>query len=184
MVRRHYPKAVCSFPLQESFTDYPDPHVNAVVVYMAGCDHTCPGCQNQSLQKFDGTGLTSFTECGAPILMTAIIDACERYRTDKIVLLGGDPLASMNRDMTRWLCRELGEHYDICIYTGYDAKTVESFHISGFAYVKAGLFQATNARPSGKTGTCMTFASPNQDLYDKSMKKVSKNGILKFKKVS
>ena len=178
------PTAVCSFPLQESFTDYPDPHANAVLVYMAGCEHQCPECQNPELQKSDASGLTSFRRYDGTALMQEIIRAAERFRTTKIVLLGGDPLATCNRSMTTWLCAALGDRYDICIYTGYNAETVESFGITGFAYVKAGRFDACSARPAQKTDTTMILASSNQDLYDRSMKKLSKHGILTFKKVS
>lgn len=176
--------AICSYPLQESFTDYPDPHSNAVVVYMAGCDHRCKDCHNPELQNVQTIDLTSFCTYTALTLARAIIEAAHRFRTNKVVLLGGDPLAPMNRDMTRWLCTQLGAHYDVCIYTGYDASAVEAFSLTGFAYVKAGLYDTSAARRSGKNDRQMIFASSNQNIYGPQLKKLSKHGILTFKKVS
>ena len=174
----------CSFPLQESFTDYPDPRSSAVTVYMAGCEHRCPGCQNPDLQKYDANGLTSFQRCTPADLIERIVDACDRFRTRHIVLLGGDPLAEQNRAATAYLCRRLGAEYLICIYTGYSAATVTELGITGFAYVKAGKYDVTNAQPAEKTDAFIKLASSNQEFYDATLTCRSSRGILKFKKVS
>lgn len=172
----------CSLPLQESFTAYPDPSISAVVVYMAGCDHACPGCQNPELQS--DTDAESVTLCSAGELAEYIRAAAYQYRTDKVVLMGGDPLSCSNRDATRWLCATLSGEFDICIYTGYTASEVQLFDITGYTYIKTGRYDASHNRQSFKNDRQMVLASPNQEFYNGSLEKVSKQGIITFKKVS
>ena len=40
-----------SIELDETFLDYPDPEGTAIIVYMAGCSHHCPGCHSPFLQQ-------------------------------------------------------------------------------------------------------------------------------------
>ena len=180
-----YMKQVCiAWPLTETFSDYPDPRACAVAVYMTGCDHNCPGCQNPELKSHDGLDMDAFLWRSVSDLEKDIADACEKYRTNCVVLLGGDPLAACNRDVTRELLRRIGKRYTICLYTGYDIAFIQSQNLSGFTYVKTGKFHEHEKQLSGKTDTLMRLASSNQTIYDRHFKRISHNGTLTFRKVS
>ena len=176
-------RAYVCFPLEETFSDYPDPCSSAVAVYMSGCYHGCAGCQNPALQDF-AIKDSRFIYVTADELLDDIRQACKKYRTDKVVLMGGDPLAGSNCNVTRELLNLNDGEFDICIYTGYSAATVESMMITGFTYVKVGTFDITRTRASYKNDRRMVLSSDNQNFFDTRLRRISHHGILKFKKVS
>lgn len=77
-------------------------------IYLAGCTHRCPGCQNP--QSWDDTG-------GIPMTIDEIM---ERVKDNglPVTLSGGDPL--MNPDRLRPLLEAMRENrINVWVYTGY-----------------------------------------------------------------
>lgn len=173
-----------------SFQDYPDPEAHALVVSFVGCPHKCPSCHNRFLQDKQGltqassaddrlpgrfVSFSSFEEASAKLAFEL-----RRNNTRKLVLEGGEPLLfGPNLSFTKYLCSNPA--YEVCIYTGYDVKHVAGLRLSGFQYLKCGLFDITQVRPSYKTDEEMVLASPNQEFYDHEFRQISINGVLKFK---
>lgn len=146
--------------LQETFLDYPDPEGSAVILFMSGCIHCCPGCQNPELQqsvKYDETKES---------LCNRIVEFSKRSDTNKLVLSGGDPLAPKNIEYTKYILETLGISFDICIYTGYSYSDIKKFGLAGYKYIKCGKFDILHKQNSFKTDEMIQFASPNQELYE------------------
>ena len=160
--------------IEETFLDYPSPEGNAVLVYLTGCEHHCPNCHSPILQK-----IQDYIDTPEE-LTEKITDYCKRADTNKIVLLGGDPLHPANLELTRYILNKIGKTHDICVFTGYDIDYVKENKLTGAKYWKCGLFIQEQARKSGKTDTEYTLASPNQNFYDENYNQISQNGILNF----
>ena len=151
--------------------EYPDNHSISTILYFNGCHRNCPGCQNKELQK-DEEKPISFN-----ILIEDIIKYCERLATTKIVLCGGDPLYYKNLPTTLSILQELGNIYDICIYTGANIEEIKRLNLKGFKYIKCGPFDQNKYIGSNKTDDFIQFASSNQELYDKDLNLLSKDGV-------
>jgi len=153
------------YPFNMSFLDYPSPDDNAVLVFMMGCEHACDGCQNLLFQNPDYDEQTKqFTR---EELAHAIRQACDKFRTKKIVLTGGDPLFVKNLKSTVCILEDLRTDYDICIYTGCNIiDVVEYSFIRGFKYIVCGAYDSTKATRSEKTDDYVQLASTNQEIYD------------------
>ena len=160
--------------LEETLLDYPSPDDNAIIVYLTGCEHHCPGCHSPLIQK-----VQEYTETPEE-LTEKLVDYCRRAETNKIVLLGGDPLHETNIPYTKHILQTLSHSYDICIFTGYSIDYVKQLGISGAKYYKCGKFDINTVRKSLKTDDKYVLASPNQDFYDENYNKISENGILYF----
>ncbi len=78
-------------------------------IYMAGCNHHCPGCHNPASWNPQGGEERSLDE-----LMQVIA-----YNEAPVTLSGGDPLQQPDgtRDLISRIKRELG--YNVWCYTGY-----------------------------------------------------------------
>lgn len=77
-------------------------------VYLAGCNHRCPGCHNP--QSWDPSG-------GTPMTLQQIIDIVADEDYD-VTLTGGDPL--YNPDTTRSLIEAIHRTgHTVWLYTGY-----------------------------------------------------------------
>jgi len=161
--------------LEETWLDYPDPKSNAIIVYMTGCEHHCKGCHSPSLQV-----KAEYTETKEEIVKK-VEDLCKRADTNKIVLLGGDPLFCTNLEITKYILKELANDYDICIFTGYDIEKIKELNIKGAKYYKCGKYIEELKRESKKTDDEYILASPNQNFYDSNYNQLSVNGVLKFK---
>ena len=160
--------------LEETWLDYPSPDGNAIIIYMTGCDHNCPGCHSPLLQK-----IRPYDE--EPEVMVSRIERyAHRADTNKLVFLGGDPLYKSNVELIKYFVDNLKDSFDICIFTGYNIDYVKSLNIKGVKYYKCGLYDQTKARQSKKTDTEYVLASSNQDFYDGNYNKLSENGILTF----
>lgn len=172
-----------------TFQDYPDVEAHAGIIRFVGCPHKCPECHSAFLQSKLGIPmalgaddslpgrLIEFSSYGEAV--EAIDRQLKRCRTNKLVLQGGEPLLpGENLEFTKYLCGLA--QYDVCIYTGYDVDHVVQSCVTGFKYLKCGLFDASKARTSGKDDNEMVLASPNQEFYDSEFRKISDNGILKF----
>lgn len=77
-------------------------------IYLAGCNHACPGCHNPSSWNF---------EAGKPYTVDQLMQ--EIYEEDfNVTLTGGDPLCSP--DAVLPLCEAIrAAGYSLWIYTGY-----------------------------------------------------------------
>ncbi len=96
------------------------------VLWVAGCGHACPGCQNP---------VTWDAEGGLPFDETAkqeLFDELEHDYIAGITLSGGDPLFPGNRDEIEALCREIRAKFPektIWLYTGYRWETIRHLPI-------------------------------------------------------
>ena len=87
-----------------------------VVLWVAGCDHCCPGCQNPV--TWDPNDGLIFDEKAASELRGWL----DKDYISGLTLSGGDPLFTENRDMVLTICRAVKEAFPdktIWLYTGY-----------------------------------------------------------------
>ncbi len=87
-----------------------------VVLWLAGCEHKCPGCQNPVTWDKNG-GLEVTDEVKAEIFEYLEKDYC-----DGITFSGGDPMACFNRYEVIELMKEIKEKFPnktIWCYSGY-----------------------------------------------------------------
>ena len=158
------------FPL--SFVSYPTRSGHSVEVFFTGCSHNCPGCQNPNLRAFgEVEQKISYDE-----FVEALKDSCRRNITDKVVLLGGDPLSYQNRFFVQRLLEDLSDEYKFCVYTGHSLNEIDKF-VKKAEFVKCGRFLQIEYQEPAKTDEYLQFASKNQILY-------KREGISGFKKVS
>lgn len=160
---------------ETTFLDYPSPDDMAVIVFLSGCTHNCPGCQNITLQK-----TVTHTEEEIGQIIAHIVELCERNGTNKVVLSGGDPLSPSNINVTKQVCYYLGETFDICIYTGYSVDEVKEMDIIGFKYIKCGKFDNKHLQKSEKTDDYIQFVNKTQNLYDSNYRQLSYEGRFNF----
>jgi organic radical activating enzyme len=159
------------YPFDVTWTDYPDNHSVAVLIYMSGCEHNCLGCQNDHMQE-----PRQVTQ--VPLNLIDLIKLeLRRNLTDKIVLSGGDPLFHANIKTTQYILDNISAN--ICIYTGYDIEYVKQSNLTGYAFIKCGPLSGPR-RVSGKTNQYLRFATSNQELYDCNNNQVSVNGTYFF----
>lgn len=88
-----------------------------VVLWVAGCEHRCPNCQNPVTWDIDG-GL-EFDEAAKNEIFTEL----EKSYISGITISGGDPLHTKNRKDTGELVVEIAEKFPqktIWVYTGYE----------------------------------------------------------------
>jgi organic radical activating enzyme len=159
--------------------DYPDGESWAIEIYMCGCDFFCKECCNPALKNYNYQENTHVYY--VPNLVSKVKEVCRVNSTNKIVILGGDPLSKVNRNFTKEFLIEMGMDYDICLYTGYTKVTVEELKIQGFTFVKCGTFCENLRQVSCKTEDYIQFASSNQALYDSNLNELSVNGKYYFK---
>jgi anaerobic ribonucleoside-triphosphate reductase activating protein len=154
-----------------TFSDYPSKDGLAVICYIHGCEHNCKNCHNINLQKIE--------EDEEIIRLDDIENYCIRNNTNKIVISGGDPLYNNNKNFTKFICRELGEKYNICIYTGY---SIDDVDFNGFKFIKCGKYDIERKQESFKTDDFIQFASSNQKLYNYKKELISNRGRYEFNK--
>lgn len=146
--------------IKETFLDYPDNESLAVVVFLSGCKHNCPGCQNKELQD-PNYGI----EITPEELTSTIKDYCKRADTNKIVFSGGDPFYNIPEIL---IVLDNLRDYDVCVYTGYNINKAEEFvrDIAKPLYLKCGTYKE-ELRDSnmGKTEDKFVLASTNQAFY-------------------
>lgn len=160
--------------LEETFLDYPSPEGNAVIVYMTGCNNNCEGCHSKDLQR-----ARKYSK-PFPEMIEDIIEYASRANTNRIVLLGGDPLFPGNLLFTKMILARLHEDFDICLFTGYPIEAVKAYHIEGAKFYKCGVFDKNQYQEPGKTDEKYTLASKNQNFYDENYVQISENGVLIF----
>lgn len=87
-----------------------------VVLWVAGCSHACPGCQNPV--TWDANGGLDFDEDAKK----EIFEQLEHSYIHGITYSGGDPLYMGNREAITALAQEIREKYPNktqWLYTGY-----------------------------------------------------------------
>lgn len=160
--------------IQATWLDYPDTTNIAIEIFMIGCRHNCPSCSNPKLQSVD-TPTKTFEE-----LYGKIQKALDKYRTNKIVLVGGEPLLQENNNHI-FVKQLLEKDHEVIIYTGYSMKYVKNLNLIGFTFLKCGKYIEKLKQESFKTEELMQFASSNQKLYDNNFNLLSTNGQYYFK---
>ena len=97
-----------------------------VVLWVAGCEHHCPFCQNPE---------THNPESGIEFDKNAWLEICEQLDKDYIdgiTLSGGDVLAIYNRQTITELVKEIKNiypHKTIWCYTGYTFEEIKDLEI-------------------------------------------------------
>ena len=164
--------------IQHTFIDYPHPEKDAVVYYMSGCQHSCLNCHSPELQEFE--------RYGRPIMDTIdlISKALQKYKTNNLVISGGDCLHHYNLQLTKCLCNWFKkiQYVDICLYSGYDLEYIQKCGIVNFDFIKGGKYIEELKQKSEKTDDYIQFASKNQFLIDTNKLVISKNGRYDFPK--
>ncbi len=97
-----------------------------VVLWVAGCSHACPGCQNPV--TWDPEGGLPFDEAAKQ----EVFDELDKDYVSGITFSGGDPLHEANIDGVTALAREIREKYPdktIWLYTGYVWKEIKGLEI-------------------------------------------------------
>lgn len=96
-----------------------------VVLWVAGCEHHCKGCQNPC--TWDKDSGVPFSEDAKKELYNQL----EKAYISGITFSGGDPLATYNRDEVITLMKEIRENFPnktIWCYSGY---TIEELKDAG-----------------------------------------------------
>ena len=92
-----------------------------VVLWLAGCEHACPGCHNPI--TWDADGGLEFDEAAK----SELISELSQPYISGVTLSGGDPLYMPRRDEVTALVKELRESFPqktIWMYTGYSWEEV------------------------------------------------------------
>ena len=94
-----------------------------VVLWVAGCDHCCKGCQNPS--TWDPEGGLLFDDAAKQ----EIFEQLDKSYISGLTFSGGDPLFSSNRTTVRQLAEEVKAKYPdktIWLYTGFTWEAVRN----------------------------------------------------------
>ena len=87
-----------------------------VVLWLAGCEHQCPGCQNpQTWDKCSGIPFDDEAKA-------ELFEALSKDYIDGITFSGGDPMATFNRNEIFELIKEIKMNFPtktVWCYTGY-----------------------------------------------------------------
>ena len=97
-----------------------------VVLWVAGCEHCCKGCQNPI--TWDAAGGLAFDEAAK----AEIFEQLDKNYISGITFSGGDPLHPANRIDVRNLAMEIKEKYPnktLWLYTGYTWEEIAQFPI-------------------------------------------------------
>jgi anaerobic ribonucleoside-triphosphate reductase activating protein len=98
------------------------------VLWVAGCEHRCPNCQNPV--TWDINGGLEFDAAAK----NEIFEELKKDYISGITLSGGDPLHTLNRADTGALIREIADKFPnktIWLYSGYewnDVKNIPFMH--------------------------------------------------------
>lgn len=98
-----------------------------IVLWVAGCDHHCEGCQNP--QTWDYKGGIPFDDNAEKELFEAL----DKSYISGLTISGGDPLNVHNRQEVTRIAKKFRQKYgnskDIWVYTGYRYEDVKYFDI-------------------------------------------------------
>lgn len=162
-------------PFSMSFLDYFDNYSHAIVVYIMGCNNNCLKCQNKDFQD---ANYNSSVKVSVNDFKKYLDYFSDKYKTNKVVLLGGDPLFNKNIEEVKEVL--LYTVYDFAIYTGYNIEYVIKNDVKNFKFLKCGKYEESYKQDPMKNDDFMILASKNQKVYDKNFNLISNNGVLKF----
>lgn len=114
-----------------------------VVLFVSGCSHRCPGCQNA--ETWDSKSGIEFDAAARE----EIFNALENDWIQGLTLSGGDPLFKGNRKEILGLVTEVKErfpHKNIWLYTGYTWEELRSDESEDLSLILA----ATDVLVDGK----------------------------------
>lgn len=130
-----------------------------VVLWVAGCEHCCEGCQNPV--TWDPNGGLEFDESAK----NEIFEQLDKSYISGITFSGGDPLHCANRDGVKQLAKEIKEKYPdktIWLYTGDVWETAMNYSLIKYVDVLVdGEFEQDK-----KDATLMWKGSSNQRVID------------------
>jgi organic radical activating enzyme len=86
-----------------------------------------------------------------------------RYKTNKVVLQGGDPLTDININFTKEFVATNRYKFDICIFTGHSIDKAKEYEIEGFKFIKTGKYDITYG--SGREFYGVKLATANQRIF-------------------
>ena len=144
--------------ISSTFLDYPDNSSLSIIIYLSGCSHNCKGCHSPKTQE----KVPNYPELENEILIK-LEAAFNMYRTNKLVISGGNPLDQHNLWLTKAICNHFNNKF-ICIYTGDLINDVKREGIKA-DFIKCGEYMEKYKQVSEKTNTYIQFASSNQELY-------------------
>lgn len=101
-----------------------------VVLWVAGCEHVCPGCQNaETWCKNSGQKFTRES-------FEVLVNYLKEPHISGLTLSGGDPLETYNREEVTLICKEIrqifGDTKTIWVYTGYKLEDLEHEEILNY----------------------------------------------------
>lgn len=103
-----------------------------VVLWVAGCEHCCKGCQNP--MTWDPNGGLPFDDAAK----AEIFEQLDKSYIDGITFSGGDPLHCANRETVTELAKEIKEKYpskNIWLYTGDKWESIVNYPIMKYVDV-------------------------------------------------
>ena len=103
-----------------------------VVLWVAGCEHCCKGCQNP--MTWDPNGGLAFDESAK----AEIFEQLDKSYIEGITFSGGDPLHCANREGVTELAKEIKEKYpnkNIWLYTGDRWENIVNYPIMKYVDV-------------------------------------------------
>lgn len=159
-----------------SFIDYPNPAEWCTSIYFVGCDFNCVGCHNKSLQDKNYKGIVEYDLEGFFHLLTYTGDL---HRTKCVTLLGGEPLRHNNINQVKAILKYNKDNdlkFKFALYTGYEMMDVIGLGITGFEYLKTGLYDHTLKVEEVKNKR--NLGSSNQKMYNKNFTLISKDGVI------
>lgn len=122
------------------------------VVFLQGCAHHCPGCQNPETWDFEG---------GMEADMEAILrDIRRRPLLDGITLSGGDPFYQQEACIK--LLKEIPHYLNVWIYTGFEYEEIKNTVLAKMADVLVTGPYVEALRCEGKM-----YGSSNQEIHRK-----------------
>lgn len=97
-----------------------------VVLWVAGCDHCCKGCQNPI--TWDANGGLEFDAAAKEELLKAL----DKEYISGVTFSGGDPLFYGNRQEVENLARQIRKEFpqkSIWMYTGFTYETIQDLPV-------------------------------------------------------
>ena len=99
------------------------------VLWVSGCNHNCPGCQNPETHPEDSGVL--FDDAA----LKELLDSLKPDHIEGMTFSGGDPLYPKNRDTVTNIAKTVKELYptkNIWLYTGYLFEEVKDLDIISY----------------------------------------------------
>lgn len=97
-----------------------------VTLFVSGCNHNCPSCQNPQTHNPKSGILFDINA------MCEIFEQIDQEHINGLTLSGGDPLYIGNRKQILAICKGIKDNYPdktIWLYTGYMFETIKDLEI-------------------------------------------------------